>query len=245
VAVSDYAEAKARLVGVVESRGYAAGPARERRDPPRVRDRVHYCPVGFCDLRSSALPIEVPERGRLCVRHWPKLSGPMMRSLTLARRRGQRELEKVLREAVTEARAHDTHWHRWAVVERGRIEGFDLWRSAVCRLFTLLDEGLAPALVSGTNGRLITTAEARAYTPHTVVACDGEVLASSGDEPERRKASTSSPLAWALGLAGSRHSDGRAPVWPGGEPPSVVNDWTGEELPYAEACRLAARGHRG
>lgn len=34
-------------------------------------------------------------------------------------------------------------------------------------------------------------------------------------------------------------------AWPLGEKPIAINGWTGERLELGEACKVAARGHRG
>jgi len=231
-----YKAARDKLLATYEDKGFAQAkapaPALERRQPPR---QVHRCPVNCCDPRTG-LPLEVPEQGAFCRRHWEKLSGPLQHQLTGARERGNVvEVATITAEAVKEARGNDPKWFQRLVVDRGRVEGFERWDSAVQRYWTLRDQGHGPAMISGVHGRQVTDDEIRLHCPHEV--CAGTRVLSSSATPGRGDGV--SPLHWALGLAWREHSH----AWPADEV-VVVNQFTGEEISYRAAADIVERSKR-
>jgi hypothetical protein len=233
-----YKAARDKMLADYEAKGFAQGPATtpapalERREPAR---QVFRCPVHCCDPRTG-LPLEVPEQGAFCRRHWEKLSGPLQHQLTGARDRGNVvEIATITMEAVKEARGHDERWHPRLVVDRGRIDGFEAWDTAVKRYWTLREQGFGPALISGVNGKQLTDDEIRLYCPHEV--CAGSRVLSASDTPGRGDGV--SPLHWALALAWRGHSH----AWPADEV-VVVNGFTGEELGYRQAADIVERHKR-
>lgn len=239
--MDDYEAARAALVVIAEAKGYATTPPPKPRPKPVPPRKL--CPVGCCHPPTFK-PVEVSKAGDFCRRHTGKLSHPLARQLGVARKHGDKtEIDKVLAQALIEARAHDDLWRPFAISAHGRAEGCDSWREAVLRYFRLVESGDDPVMISGKTGAVISIDEIRAYCPHTVIGAGGEVLGPlpvDGDRPRDM-----SPLAWAVGRAHARcwAEDEQRLVWPTGRP-TVVNGWTGEELDLKSACTIMAKGHR-
>jgi hypothetical protein len=226
-------EAKAALVQQAEEQGFASVP-----DPgppqsyPRQQPSVPRCPVGFCHPRTAE-SVPVSSAGEICKRHFDLLSVPMRRQLGSARKRDEAEFEKVLEQAVIEARSHDDHWAPFVIIDRERVEPFEKFEQLVRRYFALVDQELAPAVIGIRSQQFLGPDELRSYSPHTVVDGDGNVLGAGRNIND------------AITAAFKRGYDGTRETWPGGEKPTVINGWTGERLDWRRACFTAAKGWKG
>jgi hypothetical protein len=227
--------AKAVLVQQAEAQGFASVP-----DPgppqsyPRPQPSVPLCPVGYCHPRTAE-SVTVSSTGEICKRHFDLLSVPMRRQLGSARKRDEAESEKVLEQAVIEARNHDDHWAPFVILDRERVEPFEKFEPLVRRYFALVDEGLAPAVIGIRSQQFLGAEELRSYSPHTVVDVDGNVIGSGRNINDAITAA----FKRCFNNATARSS------WPRGEKPTVINGWTGERLDWRRACFTAAKGWKG
>src|SRR5262249_2411212 len=152
-----------------------------------------------------------------CVRHYAKLSGPMRTSLAIARSEGGEKFRKQLAEAVEEVRKagkKSDEWSRWMVLDDGRLERFEEWRSAVHRYYALVDDDHQPTIAPARTGPRATIDQIGPNTPHR------------GGFEEGSRTPDCPTLAKAIEAAEKRHAGGR---WRGGQPPIVVGVWSCED----------------
>jgi len=187
------------------------------------------CPVGCCHPKTG-LAVEVEAVGRVCSRHYGKLSTGMASALSYARRTDT-GLEKQLREAVTEARDNDDLWARFVVVDDTSVERFDVFGKAVERWHDLREDNPGAKLISGALGVELDRDMIRAWCPHRVLLPTGDLDAVGAGTSLRRAVDAARQRIREFGLLKALR---------------VVNSWTDEELTWQAALdtldRTEARG---